>query len=519
MSRRKAVTLFVVLSTVEFVWCGTIWQSLNLPEEHIPYIFHSNIGLREQCLNDDQCPYKKATNITKCFGYEPGCKKEQLMLYPECYEPSRSNKAWMNHYNASSQEEVFWKQADFGFLKERLDEMTMYCEPEHPDDSSLECSTYLRMCKAKNIYMDFRRHEFTSNNRYVEDIFQKGEIGGHCKLNAEALSKQSEHKSALQSWFAELEQYTSLSFRPIKDNKCDVVVDKPTILMKLDAGVSMYHHFCDFVNLYLSQHAVSNFSQDINIINWDTSLMRYGDLFSETWNVFSDYPLQYLKQYDNKRVCFKTALFPLLARMRYGLYYNTPLISGCKDTALFRAFQQHVLHRLGVKQTGPLKQKVRVTLLSRGTKYRKILNEGEIAEALSKVNDSVPFKEQLQATLNSDIFMGIHGSGLTHLLFQPDWGAIFEIYNCDDVHCYEDLARLRGLKYYTWDKSEYIKQEDEGHHPTLGAHKKFTNYSFDVSEFLRIVKKMATYVKQHPSFRAARRLKYKGYDIKNKTEL
>jgi len=38
----------------------------------------------------------------------------------------------MNHYNASSQEEVFWKQADFGFLKERLDEMTMYCEPEHP---------------------------------------------------------------------------------------------------------------------------------------------------------------------------------------------------------------------------------------------------------------------------------------------------------------------------------------------------------------------------------------------------
>jgi len=36
--------------------------------------------------------------------------------------------------------------------------------------------------------------------------------------------------------FAELEQYTSLSFRPIKDNKCDVVVEKPTILMKLDAG-------------------------------------------------------------------------------------------------------------------------------------------------------------------------------------------------------------------------------------------------------------------------------------------
>ena len=37
--------------------------------------------------------------------------------------------------------------------------------------------------------------------------------------------------------------------------------------------------------------------------------------------------------------------------------------------------------------------------------------------------------------------VGLHGAGLTHLLFLPDWAEVLELYNCDDVHCYRDLAR------------------------------------------------------------------------------
>lgn len=39
-------------------------------------------------------------------------------------------------------------------------------------------------------------------------------------------------------------------------------------------GVNMYHHFCDFVNLYISQHINNSFSSDINIIMWDTVSTR-----------------------------------------------------------------------------------------------------------------------------------------------------------------------------------------------------------------------------------------------------
>jgi len=324
------------------------------------------------------------------------------------------------------------------------------------------------------------------------------------------LKAQGEHKSPLQSWFAELEHYSQLNFRPIIDSEhCDIVIDKPTILIKLDAGVNMYHHFCDFINIYASQHMNGSFNTNINIIMWDTSLMHYGDLFYATWSAFTDFPIIYLNTFNTKKVCIQDAVFSLLPRMRYGLYYNMPLIPGCQGSSLFRAFSQHVLYRLNVTQQPPSdRRKVRVTLLSRNSKYRRILNEQQLVDALKSVADydvrvvdynhqHYPFVQQLESTHNSDIFIGMHGAGLTHLMFLPDHAVCFELYNCGDVNCYKDLARLRGVRYMTWQDKDKLTPEDEGHHPTLGAHEKFTNYFFDVTEFMRLVREAADYVLEH----------------------
>lgn len=40
----------------------------------------------------------------------------------------------------------------------------------------------------------------------------------------------------------------------------------------------------------------------------------------------------------------------------------------------------------------------------------------------------------------------------------------------------------------------------QGHHPTLGDHPKFTNYSFDVAEFMRLVLEAADHVRHHPKW-------------------
>lgn len=32
----------------------------------------------------------------------------------------------------------------------------------------------------------------------------------------------------------------------------------------------MYHHFCDFINLYITQHVNNSFSTDVYVMMWDT---------------------------------------------------------------------------------------------------------------------------------------------------------------------------------------------------------------------------------------------------------
>lgn len=36
--------------------------------------------------------------------------------------------------------------------------------------------------------------------------------------------------------------------------------------------VNMYHHFCDYFNLYLTLHVNGSFSKDINIVLWEEVL-------------------------------------------------------------------------------------------------------------------------------------------------------------------------------------------------------------------------------------------------------
>ncbi|XP_041047387.1 EGF domain-specific O-linked N-acetylglucosamine transferase isoform X2 [Carcharodon carcharias] len=479
-----------------------LYNNIRLPDEHIPYFLYNNMHIATSCKKDPLCPFKKhLRNLQSCWGYENNCKPEYRFSYPVCTD---ATSGWANTIEVA--QDIFWKQADFGYVKEMLHEMKTLCESAKPGDSSLVCSKYTRYCRATNLYIDLRKPR-RNTDRYKEDFLQDGEIGGHCKLDKKALLAEGEHKSPLQSWFAELQSYSQLNFQLIEDGNCDLIIEKPTYFMKLDAGVNMYHHFCDFVNLYISQHINNSFDTDVNIVMWDTSSYGYGDLFSDTWKAFADHNIIHLKTFDFKRVCFKEVVFSLLPRMRYGLFYNTPLVPDCFSAGMFRAFSQHVLFRLNVTQESPQIGRIRVTLLVRGTQYRRILNQDELVKALKTVTvfdvrvvdyKDIRFLEQLKITYNSDIFISIHGAGLTHLLFLPDWAVVFELYNCEDERCYLDLARLRGIHYMTWEKSDKVISQDKGHHPTLGDHPKFTNYSFDVTEFMRLVLSAAQRVTQHP---------------------
>lgn len=71
---------------------------------------------------------------------------------------------------------------------------------------------------------------------------------GSCPLNISlhkkdfyVCAKKSSCFSSLR--FAELQTYSELDFHPLDDGHCDVIIDRPTVFMKLDAGDILVEFF------------------------------------------------------------------------------------------------------------------------------------------------------------------------------------------------------------------------------------------------------------------------------------
>lgn len=461
-------------------------------------------------LHPDHIPYV-VNEGGHCWGYEDDTliKCEHLYSKADC---SGSPGAWAQ--SASEQRRIFNEQADFGYVKKFRHELHQYVISEASENgSSLECTQYTRFCRGKNVYIDFRSNlrRISEPMKYRGDVLSDGEIGGfNCHVRQKELLSQSAHKSPLQSWFDEIEHFECTQDRV----ECDVTVSTPVYLMKLDATSNLYHHYCDFINLYLTMHLNGSLDKIDNnrILIWDT--YRYWSNFAPSWKAFTSQPLLDLSEYKGKRVCFNDLVFSLLPRMIFGMYYNMPLISGCSGSGVFHSFSQHMKYKLDIKDefnyttdnNESFSKQIRVTLISRATKFRRILNEYELVEALKKKSANYqvnvvdfghhkPFLEQMHIIANTDILIGMHGAGLTHCLFLPDYGALFELYNCDDENCYKDLANLRGVKYITWTNESLVEAQEQPGDPGP-AHKKFTNYRFDVNEFIRIVQIASRHVKE-----------------------
>lgn len=60
----------------------------------------------------------------RCWGYEEGCHKQIAYSNPVCND---SNRGWVK--SKEEHENRFYDQADFGYVKRRLQEMQIMCEP------------------------------------------------------------------------------------------------------------------------------------------------------------------------------------------------------------------------------------------------------------------------------------------------------------------------------------------------------------------------------------------------------
>src|SRR5262249_20776769 len=95
--------------------------------------------------------------------------------------------------------------------------------------------------------------------------------------------------------------------------------------------------------------------------------------------------------------------------------------------------------------------------ISRGkAEKRKIVNEKEVVELLMRFNyeihffEDYSFTEQVEIMYQSKSLVGLHGAGLTNMLFMPANGRVLELRNRNDAqnNCYFTLASDLDHSYY-----------------------------------------------------------------------
>ena len=89
-------------------------------------------------------------------------------------------------------------------------------------------------------------------------------------------------------------------------------------------------------------------------------------------------------------------------------------------------------------------------------KRRRVINEQELIPVLKKHQFSIihfedySWAEQIAICANAKIMLGLHGAGLTNMLFMPKDSKVIELRREGDAHnnCYFSLASALGLDYY-----------------------------------------------------------------------
>lgn len=325
---------------------------IDLPASHLPTVLHQHPNvIAHVCRNDAPCVQQTTAQLRQraqqhvhqtttsspkpCWGYELGCLPADRFARPaHCTNDDEFGSGIDHDPNfqhtvaAALNADTFFEQADFGYVREQRRELQTLCEPHYLNDTSLECSAYLRFCRARNLHVDFRSIAGgrTGQFRYRMDVLGPGQIGGRCRLDRQRLAAHSDHMSALQSWAPELRHLAEM-----ESLECDEWVDRPTYFLKIDATHNMYHHFCDLLNFYATLHVNATathpavFGTDVQLLVWET--YAYRSPFAAAWTAFSRWPVRTLNDVRGRRVCYRNLVLPLLPRMIFGLYYNTPIVS------------------------------------------------------------------------------------------------------------------------------------------------------------------------------------------------
>lgn len=252
-------------------------------------------------------------------------------------------------------------------------------------------------------------------------------------------------------------------------------IKRVTISVQRYEYANLYHTMTDLYNVFL-MYLIFGLESDMTNIFWLDGHPR--GALDQTWRTLFGHVIR--AGSIKKPIVFKTMIWNILGY--YSLLNNHDLGS----VPYLDEFRYFFLTRHGVKPyRQPNCSSVTVSFIWRrdylahprnpeGCVQRKIKNEDELVTSLKttfpkhKINgyqfDKFSMQEQLQIIAGTDIFIGMHGAGLTHALFLSQHATLVELFPAPGSfpRHFRSIAMWRGLKYVRW------------HHKNWGSPKGFT---------------------------------------------
>lgn len=121
-------SLTFIVAIMCCTWCSAEQEDPHLPTEHVEY--HLKVS-------------------GKCWGYEDDCTTVNS------FSQSIECETEVDPYSGRISKDIFYDEADFGYVRSRLRTMMSICEPRTSKDSSLVCSQQLQFCYGRKIVIDF----------------------------------------------------------------------------------------------------------------------------------------------------------------------------------------------------------------------------------------------------------------------------------------------------------------------------------------------------------------------------
>ena len=173
---------FVLLSSVhDIAWrCLQLYAAaapvdrmemrLSGPGPATTFIFLGAVSVPSATCNDarflPESHILKQYTPSDCWGHEVDCTKTATpAAHVDC---SYATNTSFHLVGVKSASEVFFSQADFGYLGEFVSSLQNYCRPETQFDSSLTCTANLQFCSGVKLS--------TSQSQLVISFYYKKEV-------------------------------------------------------------------------------------------------------------------------------------------------------------------------------------------------------------------------------------------------------------------------------------------------------------------------------------------------------